>query len=413
MAVEPTRSAPRCPSCGSRLHGGERTCPICGAALPWRLSPGGVALESLAALAVVVLVIGALLFVRNRSRVTMTPAEETAYTGLVSELPTAIPTFTPAPPAAPTAEPGAQPAQSPASASEEVTYTVKSGDTLYGIAQDFGVTADSIMESNPVVLADRNSLSIGDELRIQVDRPAGAQAPAPAVAGASGAPSKPGGAGGSSGSAAPGASGSSAGKPGAGEGAAAGGVAPSTGVTATQSGGISTTVTDATAGLDASEALSGSLSTLEISTTNGAGRYPAPIPLAPGDTMTVTDESAILRWSSVGILPDEVYYVVLLRTAGQSGSAGTDQASSGQAGAGQAGASQTDEQAEVEWVFSNATALRVPGRLRPALGSSREIEWAVTVRRRGESLVGVDAGTPLSPPPEWQRFTWSPQGSSR
>lgn len=62
------------------------------------------------------------------------------------------------PVATPTATQAAQPTAAP------VTYTVKSGDTLSGIADMFGVTVDDIVRSNNV--ADANSLQVGQTLTI-------------------------------------------------------------------------------------------------------------------------------------------------------------------------------------------------------------------------------------------------------
>jgi LysM repeat protein len=45
-----------------------------------------------------------------------------------------------------------------------VTYTVKPGDTLSGIADLFGVTVDDIVRANN--LADPNALQVGDVLTI-------------------------------------------------------------------------------------------------------------------------------------------------------------------------------------------------------------------------------------------------------
>ena len=62
---------------------------------------------------------------------------------------------------------------------------------------------------------------------------------------------------------------------------------------------------------------------------------------------------------------------------------------------------------------TNATALRVPSKYRPALGGSRTLEWSVTVRRRSASVLGDVVGQPgeiLSPKHlrELRRFTWAP-----
>lgn len=90
----------------------------------------------------------------------------------------------------PTATEAAQPTAAP------VTYTVKSGDTLSGIADLFGVTVDDIVRSNNV--ADANSLQVGQTLTIPRR-----QAGAAATAGGTGTPGTPG-AGGISGTQTPG-----------------------------------------------------------------------------------------------------------------------------------------------------------------------------------------------------------------
>lgn len=64
--------------------------------------------------------------------------------------------ITPVP--SPTLPPGAMPTLPP------VTYTVKTGDTLSGIADLFGVTVDDIVRANNI--ADPNSLALGQVLII-------------------------------------------------------------------------------------------------------------------------------------------------------------------------------------------------------------------------------------------------------
>lgn len=81
----------------------------------------------------------------------------------------------------PTATQAAQPTAAP------VTYTVKTGDTLSGIADLFGVTVDDIVRSNNI--ADANSLQIGQALTIP-QRQSGTAASA--TAGGTGTPGTPG-----------------------------------------------------------------------------------------------------------------------------------------------------------------------------------------------------------------------------
>ncbi len=53
---------------------------------------------------------------------------------------------------------------------KSVTYTVKSGDTLYGIALSLGITVDNLKSANPQ-MNDKTVLSIGDELNANIYEP--------------------------------------------------------------------------------------------------------------------------------------------------------------------------------------------------------------------------------------------------
>jgi LysM repeat protein len=67
------------------------------------------------------------------------------------------------PAATPTTTPLAQPTIPP------TTYTVRSGDTLSGIATTFGLTVDDIVRTNNI--ADPNSLTVGQVLTIPARSP--------------------------------------------------------------------------------------------------------------------------------------------------------------------------------------------------------------------------------------------------
>lgn len=74
----------------------------------------------------------------------------------------ASPTPLPAPTlAVVTATPGPPPAPTPR---EQQRYVVRDGDTLSGIAVQFGVSEDAILEENP--LSNRDRLLVGQELVI-------------------------------------------------------------------------------------------------------------------------------------------------------------------------------------------------------------------------------------------------------
>ena len=68
---------------------------------------------------------------------------------------------TPAEPAEPEPDPTPDPPRA------EHVYEVQSGDTLWGIAQEFGTTVEAIVEAND--LDDPDRIAPGDELVIPVD----------------------------------------------------------------------------------------------------------------------------------------------------------------------------------------------------------------------------------------------------
>lgn len=74
--------------------------------------------------------------------------------------PTPTPTFTPTPTLVPTEEPG------PLSRQGIITYTVRTGDTLYGIAEMFGISAETIMWANGELEYHPDLLKIGQVLVI-------------------------------------------------------------------------------------------------------------------------------------------------------------------------------------------------------------------------------------------------------
>jgi len=418
------RAGRRCLSCGSRLGPGARQCAICGQLVPRRLTLPGVAAESLFAVLTVAVVAAGLLWLRGRGGPFVSQRESTARIEVIARQPTDVATLTPLPRPSPTRPPNTPRPPTPTPLPRTLIHVVVSGDTLFGIAAQYSVTGDSIIEANADVMDSPHRLSIGQELRIPIsgpDSPELAQAPAPedhpaeAAAGASA-------------------------RTGEGERVAAKDeTAPGEAlvpmadpVTYSVQAGDTITTVAGVVGLPAEELVrlnSEKLANAEVAllpgdelvvrvaepvTTSRRVRppslglvdsmdvrsggaavpppeelaqedYPAPMPLAPGDLVTVTSEAPLLRWSSAGVLPAGVFYVVVVREAGD-----------------------PEARPHLEWVTSNATAVRVPAGFRPALGSTRAIEWSVSVRRRMVRLLGSAEGVMLSPSPEWREFTWAP-----
>jgi LysM repeat protein len=95
-----------------------------------------------------------------------TPGGTPGGTPGVSPTPGGTPGISPTPGGTPAATPTAAPSPTPA-ASPFIEYTVKQGDSLSSIAQQFGTTADELARINSIT--DPNSLSVGQKL--QVPRP--------------------------------------------------------------------------------------------------------------------------------------------------------------------------------------------------------------------------------------------------
>lgn len=92
----------------------------------------------------------------------------------------AVATFTPAPTATPAPIVTATVAPPPSPAASERTHTVKAGDTLLGIALEYGVTVEAIKTAN--TMAD-DTIYLGDVLIIPGQTAAPTATPAPAGTG--------------------------------------------------------------------------------------------------------------------------------------------------------------------------------------------------------------------------------------
>ncbi len=407
--------ADRCRSCGSRVGPGDADCPICGATLGgWRALRRLIAESLIAALGLVVLL--GLLFAVGAGKLSW-PGRR-AGIEVSSMLPTDVPTFTPAPPRTSLASPSTPRPPTVTPLPAVITHTVVSRDTLYGIAGRYGVTVAALVEANPELQENPHRLAIGQELRV----PVAAGPPSPTARQV--AEAQP----------------SVAAEGPAAEGAATAlaGDTVTSGLAVTAAMAVATheviagqTITEvaeayqmtvdelvaanpelkarpallpsgaalivrAPSALTATLGLSGSWRAGAVDQGGavpgwlppedvGTAVYPAPRLLTPGNGAVVTSPTPILQWSSVGVLPAGVYYVVALRDADAS-----------------------DGRARLIWMASNATALRVPADVRPARGSRANIAWSVSVRRMGSGLFASDEGTRLSAGEPWRTFTWAP-----
>ena len=90
------------------------------------------------------------------------PTDTAGPTATATPTATPAPTVTPAPTAAPAPTATPRPTATPVP-SARTTYTVKSGDTLYGIAQSFGTTVAAIKDLNGLT---SNTIRVGRVLLI-------------------------------------------------------------------------------------------------------------------------------------------------------------------------------------------------------------------------------------------------------
>jgi hypothetical protein len=249
---------------------------------------------------------------------------------------------------------------------------------MSGIASQFGMSTDELVAANQDSLARPDQLHIGQQIRVPVAAgeqvaaeapPSGEPAPAPGDAAAS-APA---------GEAAPAPSldpvlSSKLGVP-------AGALERATSVAPSSLTGLPSEADPAV------PAKRDDGANLELEREQSvAAALPAPWPVAPAPGARISGEGPVLVWSSVGVLPDGTHYVVEIRP--------TDLA--------------PDERSRVVWVVSNATALRVPGDMRPPLGTARQFEWTVSARRRTGRVLGSDRGELLGSPSETRTFEWAP-----
>jgi murein DD-endopeptidase MepM/ murein hydrolase activator NlpD len=294
---------------------------------------------------------------------------------LTDSTPTSAPTFTRRPPSTATQPPNTPLPPTATPLPSVITYTVASGDTLSGISQRFNVGTNEILGANQDGLASPHSLSIGQQLRIPVAPPESAEVPPGESAGQE--PALPGDSPGvevSEDLGTPPAAVATAGLEAA--------VIAALGLP-TDAPGVAAPVPGTQASGSAREQQAGDVLRSEKS---AAVAFAAPVPVGPAAGATVTGESPLLRWSSSGLLPAGAHYVVAIREAD----------------------AQTDAAPRLLWVLSNATAVRVPGVVRPSLGTSRSFEWTVSVRRRSGRLLGSDEGELLSPKSEVRAFVWAP-----
>lgn len=372
MATTPPqgrRDLRRCGECGSRAHAGASTCDVCGAPLPRRWIPfRGVRLsQSVLAVLVVALTTASLLALRRWPRAPLAEPEGNVAL-LVSQAPTAAPTFTPRPPPSMTPPPPTAIPPTATAMPAVITYTVVSGDTLSGIAQQFQLTTDDLVTSNEDSLESADDLRIGQQLRVPVARVAvaeddlGAEAP-PEAAGAGATAAE---------------------EPLAEEVARALGLPPQ-GAVGAEGPDATTSTAPPRPGGAAGVGTDGQAKSVVEKEIAAARAFPAPWPVAPADGATVTGEGAVLRWSSAGVLPPGVHYAVEIRDADED-----------------------TAPPRTLWVMSNATVLRLPGELRPPRGTSRRLAWRVSVRRRQGGLMGDAAGEPAGPPSPERQLVWSP-----
>lgn len=364
----------RCPRCGAFVAADAEACKRCGTVLFQRPPILATVTETLLVVSILAALVGGVWLMRPpppqpleipRPRPTPTPIPTSTWT----------PTWTPTPTSTPT------PTITPTPTPSFFVHTVEAGDTLIGIALAYGVPLEAILEANDI---DRDSiLHIGQELIV----PLGAEFEPPTP------------------TATP--------LPGLGFNI----------VTYTVQAGdtllgiaqqFKTTVADIVEanGLPDPEVILqiGQVLVIPVEAPTPAPvtpsptptatatrtprpsptpaepsptprfSWPAPVLLSPPDGTTLEGtDTVLLNWVSVGILPDDAWYVVRVATARPG----------------------EPERSHTAWV--KATAWRLPADLAPAEGTSQRYRWSVTVMRRDEAT-GEEMA--LSPQSEGRSFVW-------
>jgi len=115
----------------------------------------------LGGVAIVLLVVGLLLVI-----IWLTGGGIPSLPFLATDTPTATLTSTPLPPTdTPTITLTPPPSETP-TPSGPVTYIVEAGDSLFSIAEQFGITIDQLLAYNPEIAASPNSIGIGSQIII-------------------------------------------------------------------------------------------------------------------------------------------------------------------------------------------------------------------------------------------------------
>jgi LysM repeat protein len=162
--VQVKQLARRCPECRARVAEGAKTCLMCGAPLQGgrtllpQVSLSMVPPAPLLGAAAAVVLLVTVWFVKPWRVLQF----GTYYTPTPSPTLTATPTFTPTATSTPTAAP------TETATPQVTTYIVRSGDTLSLVAAQFGVPVEAIVAAND--LPD-NMIRVGQELLIPVETP--------------------------------------------------------------------------------------------------------------------------------------------------------------------------------------------------------------------------------------------------
>jgi LysM repeat protein len=175
-SVLPTEEdAELCLFCGARMYEGR--CPVCGA--EGQAENPAVAARRWTYLAVslaLLLVVGSAWLTRPWEEL-QGAAPEDDLRARYESIPTATVTRTPTPTSTATATPTDTPTPTATPTPMFITYTVVRGNTVSGIAAEYGITTAALLEAND--LTEHDILSLGQELRIPTSGGGGEEPAAP------------------------------------------------------------------------------------------------------------------------------------------------------------------------------------------------------------------------------------------